>query len=80
MLLYNIYRYLCLIFLMLIRYNLKEEEKNLREELEKLKLQYLEEEKKNKQLTQELNDAQNEIQNLKVSNILYILKILPIII
>ncbi|KAF0755370.1 Uncharacterized protein FWK35_00021980 [Aphis craccivora] len=42
-----------------------EEEKNLREELEKLKLQYLEEENKNKQLTQELNDAQNEIQNLK---------------
>jgi len=55
---------------MLIWYNLKEEEKNLREELEKLKLQYLEEEKKNKQLTQELNDAQNKIQNLKVSNIL----------
>ncbi|XP_027845134.1 Golgi integral membrane protein 4-like isoform X2 [Aphis gossypii] len=44
---------------------LQEEEKNLREELEKLKLQYFEEEKKNKQLTQELNDAQNEIQNLK---------------
>jgi len=65
---------------MLIWYNLKEEEKNLREELEKLKLQYLEEENKNKQLTQELNDAQNEIQNLKVSNILYILKILSIII
>lgn len=55
---------------MLIWYNLKEEEKNLREELENLKLQYLEEEKKNKQLTQELNDAQNKIQNLKVSNIL----------
>ncbi|XP_001945263.2 Golgi integral membrane protein 4 isoform X2 [Acyrthosiphon pisum] len=43
---------------------LQEEDKNLREELEKLKLKYLEEEKKNKQLTQELNDAQNKIQNL----------------
>ncbi|XP_022178376.1 Golgi integral membrane protein 4-like isoform X2 [Myzus persicae] len=43
---------------------LQEEEKNLREELEKLKLKFLEEEKKNKQLTQELNDAQNKIQNL----------------
>ena len=51
----------------LIWYYLKEEEKNLREELEKLKLKYLEEEKKNKQLTQELNDAQNKIQNLNVS-------------
>ncbi|XP_060833697.1 Golgi integral membrane protein 4-like isoform X2 [Rhopalosiphum padi] len=44
---------------------LQEEEKNLREELEKLKLKYLKEEKKNKQLTQELNDAQNRIQNFK---------------
>ncbi|XP_026804798.1 Golgi integral membrane protein 4-like isoform X2 [Rhopalosiphum maidis] len=44
---------------------LQEEEKNLREELEKLKLKYLEEEKKNKQLIQELNDAQNRIQNFK---------------
>lgn len=35
--------------------------------MEKLKLKYLEEEKKNKQLTQELNDAQNKIQNLNVS-------------
>ncbi|XP_060878650.1 Golgi integral membrane protein 4-like isoform X3 [Metopolophium dirhodum] len=42
---------------------LQEEEKNLREELEKLKLKYLDGEKKNKQLTQELNDAQNKIQN-----------------
>lgn len=35
--------------------------------MENLKLKYLEEEKKNKQLTQELNDAQNKIQNLNVS-------------
>jgi len=32
-----------------------------------LKLKYLEEENKNKQLTKDLNDAQNQIQNLKVS-------------
>lgn len=44
---------------------LLEEEKSLREELEKLKLKYFEGEKKNKQLTQELEDAQKKIQNLK---------------
>ncbi|XP_025193929.1 Golgi integral membrane protein 4-like isoform X2 [Melanaphis sacchari] len=44
---------------------LQEEEKNLREALEKLKLKYLEEKNKNKQLTQKLNDAQDKILNLK---------------
>lgn len=66
-----------LIYSILIWYNLKEEEKNLREELETLKLKYLEEEKKNKQLTQELNDAQNQVQNLNVSK--YIINFVNII-
>lgn len=37
-------------------------------ELEKLKLKFLEEEKKNKQLTQDLNAAVSQVQNLKVIN------------
>jgi len=44
---------------------LQEEEKNLRNELEKLKLKYMDMENKNKQLTQNLNAAMIQIQNLK---------------
>lgn len=36
------------------------------EELEKLKLKFLEEEKKNKQLILDLNAAVSQVQNLKV--------------
>lgn len=50
-----------------VEYNLKEEEKNIRDELEKLKLKYIEMENKNKQLIQNLNAAMSQIQNLKVS-------------
>lgn len=46
---------------------MKEEEKQLRDEVEKLKLSYSEQVKKNKQLTQDLDDAVSKIQNLKVS-------------
>lgn len=57
---------------MFIFYNLKEEDKKLREELEKFKLNYLEEENKNKQLAKDLNTVIDQVQNLKVSYLAFI--------
>lgn len=52
---------------LIIWYNLKEEEKKLREELEKLKLDYLNKKEETKQLIQDLNAAKSQIQKLEVS-------------
>lgn len=52
---------------MFIIYDIQDEENKLREENEKLKFNYQEEEKKNKQLVQDLTAAISQIQLLKVS-------------
>lgn len=52
----------------------KEEEKKIREELETLKLQYLDNKKKNAQLTLDLDASLSQLQSLKVSYFYFMLK------